>query len=402
MANGEDKILNLLGKYFPNAHPHFLMGRGDDCALIQIPLATAMQNSFSASHLKKNKDACLSHPSLLAVTSDVFAENAHFRTSYFSPAQIGHKALAVNISDLAGNGAKPSAFSLNLTLTDEQDFAWLEEFFASMAKLANTFSVGLSGGDLAKVPTPPSSKNVLAHEKGGLNIAITAWGDYSHGGLPLQRHHYISNAKSAEGDNQTQSQSQQAKEGDILFVVGQIGLARTGLYLLEESKSSADVQEIFEKYPMAYEAHLSPMPLVNEGLFLSSFALEHPIFLMDISDGLMRDIPRLLSRQGLLDDGSQKLGAKITLEEQHIPEEVQKYCQERNISCIDFAFRGGEDYGLLGICSQEAFEKLQDMWALHSLQNANFAKLWKLGTVDLNTYSLNHQDVEEGGFDHFS
>ena len=153
MASGEDTILNLLGKYFPNSHPSFIMGRGDDCALITVPFANACTGLASETS-----------PHLLAVSSDIFTENVHFRTRYFSPAQIGHKALAVNISDLAGNGASPSAFSLSLSLTDEQDFAWLEEFFASMSKLSKRFNMGLSGGDLAKSPSPkikfnPNQKN---------------------------------------------------------------------------------------------------------------------------------------------------------------------------------------------------------------------------------------------------
>lgn len=183
--SGEDGILDLIAKYFPNRHPHMLSGRGDDCALMAVPQAAALGNS-----------------ALFAVTSDIFAENAHFRTSYFTASDIGHKALAVNISDLASNGAKPCAFSFNLTLTERQDHAWLEECFQSMADLANRYDMVLCGGDLTKVPLTRTKEKTQEGldplTLGGLNIGITAWGTYEHGGVPLMRHRAYAKNLAAE------------------------------------------------------------------------------------------------------------------------------------------------------------------------------------------------------------
>ncbi len=440
MANGEDAILDLLGKYFPNAHPSFIMGRGDDCALITVPLVSSvvanpsldkdseskdLRDSDSENKSSERKDSgnkASEKTALLAVTSDIFTENAHFRSRYFSPAQIGHKALAVNISDLAGNGARPSAFSLNLTLTDDQDFAWLEEFFASMAKLSQRFGMGLSGGDLAKSPRPKrwqpvplnrsvngvsethglsphlertssdvsgntSEENSLnLDEENGLNIGITAWGDYGHGGLPLLRH-----------KSYTPKKSSAIEDGYVLFVVGEIGLARVGLFALESSKNRDEMQEALRLYPVSCEAHLSPMPLVEEGLFLSQFAHLFPVFLMDISDGLMRDIPRLLARQGIIEENKKALGARIILLEENLNLETISYAKSLGEDAALFAYSGGEDYGLLGACSKDAWIELQKKWKGQSA----FARIWKIGDVCQENLTLNDACIKENGFDHF-
>ena len=100
MPLSEDKVLEVISRYFPQDHPSLLLGRGDDCAVIKSGLP-------------------------LAVSTDIFAEGSHFRTRYFSPADIGYKALAVNISDLGAAGAAPEGCSVGLTLTGGEDEAWL-------------------------------------------------------------------------------------------------------------------------------------------------------------------------------------------------------------------------------------------------------------------------------------
>ena len=96
----EDDILALLAEHFPVLHPDLLVGRGDDCAVLRPG-------------------------GPLAVTCDVFVEDVHFRRRYFSAADIGHKALAVNLSDVASAGARPTGFMLGLTLTGREDETWL-------------------------------------------------------------------------------------------------------------------------------------------------------------------------------------------------------------------------------------------------------------------------------------
>lgn len=386
---GEDGILDLINTYFPNRHRHMPVGRGDDCALIAVPSAPAVQNS-----------------PLFAVTSDIFAENAHFRTVYFTAEDIGHKALAVNISDLASNGAVPCAFSFNLTLTENQDFAWLDACFKSMAELANRYGMVLCGGDLTKVPlakTTDGRDNLDRRTVGGLNLGITAWGTYEHGGVPLMRHRSYAprtvlpsaeSAGRADGSEISANPKPCMQAGDILFYIGDIGLARTGLFVLE---ACMDREEGLKRFPNAAAAHLRPMPKVAEGLLLSKFAVEYPLFVMDISDGLMRDIPRLLGREGIVLGDERKFGADLFLKEEQIHGDVLRYCTEAGLDPVHFAYKGGEDYGLLGVCAGEAFEKLEEF-----CRENGIAQMHRLGTVtEQDAVTLNGKSMEEAGFDHF-
>ena len=169
----EDGILACLARHFPQTHASLLLGRGDDCAV-----------------LKAGRPLC--------VSSDLFLEDIHFRRSYFSPEDTGHKALAVNVSDLAACGARPLGFTLCLGLPDWVDMAWLEAFFSGMAALAGQQRMALAGGDLSRCQQ--------------LHISVTVWGETAEPGGFLAR-----------GGSMP---------GDSLFVVGRVGLARVGLHAL--------------------------------------------------------------------------------------------------------------------------------------------------------------------------
>lgn len=373
---GEDGILDLIDRYFPNAHPCMPAGRGDDCALIAVPPAGALGSS-----------------PVFAVTSDIFAENAHFRTAYFTAADIGHKALAVNISDLAANGAEPCAFAFNLTLTEKQDFAWLEECCQSMAALAREYGLVLCGGDLTKVPLP-KAKNGGSLDPltcGGLNLGITAWGTYGHGGVPLMRH------RSYAGQNRQAAACMAA--GDVLFYVGEIGLARAGLFLLEENLADPEAgrKAVLAAYPQAAAAHLRPLPKVREGLLLSEFAKEHALFVMDISDGLMRDVPRILAREGLVQADEPSFGAELVLTEDAVHPEVRAYCRKKGLDPVHFAYKGGEDYGLLGVCAGGAFARFAAFCREKDIALRRLGTVTPCGTA----VTLNGKTMEEAGFDHF-
>ena len=205
----EDSILNLLGKYFPLSHPSLILGRGDDCALLKG-----------------------GNP--LSVSTDLFLEDVHFRRSYFTAEEIGHKALACNISDLAACGTRPKVFTLCLGLPSGIDAVWLEEFFSGMGSLAAKYGMGLAGGDIS------------ASDK--LSIAVTVFGE------PVGEGGFLSRGGSVPGDT--------------IFVVGSVGLARIGLLEMEARGRAA-----MERYPKACLAHLKPEPMVDAGLMLARAGL---------------------------------------------------------------------------------------------------------------------------------
>ncbi len=336
----EECILSCIDGYFPNEGGSLLLGRGDDCAL-------------------------LSTSGVLCVSTDIFSEGVHFRPSYFSFEDIGYKALAVNLSDLAAQGARPKAFTLALSVPSYMGVGDIEGLFRGMSLLAKEQGICLAGGDIARAEA--------------LHLSVTVMGESV---LPLKRG--------------------QAQVGDYIFCVGSLGLARAGLLAFEREGRSAK-----ELFPLACGAHLRPFPRVKEGLRLSALALELAqgagadvelagfgklpsevygrIGLMDLSDGLLRDLPRLLGDKGL--------GAELSLG--RAAEDVLRYIEryEPETKAHEFMALGGEDYGLLGTCSPKAAVYVMSALAETSL----------LGRVTADgKISCNGELLGARGFDHFA
>src|SRR3954465_4801421 len=159
---------DLIARYFTRPVRRSPLGVGDDCALLQP--AAGMQ---------------------LAVSTDLLVEGRHF-LSTVDPRALGHKALAVNLSDLAACGAQPLAFTLSLALP-QADEGWLEKFSRGLFALADEHGCELVGGDTTRGP---------------LNICITVFGEVSQGEALLRSG---------------------ASAGDDIYVSGHLGDARLAL-----------------------------------------------------------------------------------------------------------------------------------------------------------------------------
>jgi thiamine-monophosphate kinase len=309
----EEGFLQFIDRFFPRESSHLLVGRGDDCAVIAC-----------------REDLCL--------TSDLFLEDVHFRRSYFSAADIGYKALAVNISDIAAMGAKPHGFTLNLMIPEGLTESFWSDFFHGMSRLATEHGLVLAGGDL--------SRSSL------LGIDVAMWGQ--------SRGRYL--------------QRQRCQPGDLLFLIGEIGLARAGLSVLE---GGADP----EAFPQAVSAHLRPS--LHCGPAEALGRNDRVKGLMDVSDGLARDLPRFLGVGR---------GASLSFEPGTVHEEVSRFCRERGFSSQEFAFLGGEDYALLGAAPKEAWKEV--------LAAAPGARRIGMVTEEPGIL-LSGRPVSEQGFDHF-
>ncbi len=328
----EDHILEILSRHFPDSHSSLILGRGDDCAVI-----------------KPQGQLC--------VSTDLFIEDVHFRQSYFTPGEIGHKALAVNISDIAAMGVRPTGFSLGLAIPENTSMQWLDAFFFGMGQLARTHNVALSGGDISRADK--------------VHICITNWGEVG--------------ANKALGDNGSPYLVRGgAMPGDVIFIVGQVGLARVGLEELE--KNGRDSQDI---WPFSCAAHLRPEPQVDAGLILARSSINvRPPVLMDLSDGLARDLPRLLGREK-----NSMLGAQIVFPDVLLHQEVIEHARKHKRNAVHEAWLGGEDYALLGACMPKLLPILQ----------AALPQMRSIGIVtDSGHIELNGDRVDFMGFDHFN
>jgi len=315
--SSEDQFLAAVSARFPNVHPHMLLGRGDDCAVLKCP-------------------------EVVALTTDLFVEDVHFRRSYFSPGDVGYKALAVNLSDLAGMGATPLGFSLGLAGPPDTPAAYWEEVLDGMAGLANPMDLPLVGGDLNACAT--------------MVLAVTLWGAPGPSGHLFQRGC--------------------CRDSDVLFVVGDIGLAAVGLEVLEERG-----REAVGDWPESVAAHLRPGVKVAEGLALAGRRGVRG--LMDISDGLVRDLPRFLPPG---------LGANLAIDPDTLHPEVLRRARETGRDPVRLAVAGGEDYALLGACPRPFF---LDVYT-------HVPGVWAIGEATAGQgLTLDGRELSQGGFDHF-
>jgi thiamine-monophosphate kinase len=258
-------------------------------------------------------DAALLRPparQLLAVTSDLLVSGVHFLPDV-EPHSLGHKALAVNLSDLAAMGAEPAWFLLNLVMP-EVDARWLERFCGGMFDLARAYNMQLVGGDTSRGP---------------LAIGIEA-------------HGFVPEAAALRRSG--------AKTGDRIYITGTLGDAAVVLLhrLGKQRLSEDDFAAVTERLDR-------PTPRVREGLSLRGLA--HSA--IDISDGLLADLGHILELS--------RVGARIFLDK--IP--VSPVCRA-HIKKFGWeaALAMGDDYELcftVPLHNIGALEKLQFACGLH-------------------------------------
>ena len=219
---------DLIARFFKRPTPRAALGIGDDCALLAPRFGTQ-----------------------LAISSDMLVAGRHFFPDV-DPASLGHKALAVNLSDLAACGATPLAFTLALSLP-QADEAWLAPFARGLLALADEHGCELVGGDTTQGP---------------LNICITVFGE-----VP------VANGRSAA------LLRSGAQPGDDLYVSGTLGDARLALEVLR-----GNITLSAELFTAAQARMDRPTPRVALGCALRGIATAA----IDLSDGLLGDVGHLL------------------------------------------------------------------------------------------------------------
>src|SRR5512140_431538 len=259
---------DLIARYFKRPARQAVLGVGDDCALLQPRPQTQM-----------------------AISSDMLVSGRHFFADV-DPRTLGHKALAVNLSDLAACGARPLAFTLALALP-RADAAWLEPFSRGLLALADAHGCELVGGDTTRGP---------------LNICITVFGEVPRGQALLRSG---------------------AQAGDDIYVSGTLGDARLALEVFRGTLSVP--AEVFD----AARARLEqPTPRLALGQALRGIASSA----IDVSDGLLGDLGHILEQSAV--------GARIATDSAAglIGAAAGSLPVDRR---IEFALAGGDDYELL-------------------------------------------------------
>lgn len=317
MALGE---FELIRRFFERPPKRALLGIGDDCALLAAPARHAA----------------------LAVTTDMLVCDRHFLADA-PPASIGHKALAVNLSDLAAMGAAPVGFTLALAMP-QVDEAWLAEFSAGLLALSSATGCELLGGDTTRGP---------------LTISITAIGE-----VPPR----------------AALRRDAAQAGDDVWVSGSLGAAALA------------VREALAGRPLP-EAHPArrrmerPQARLSLGLALRSLA--HAA--IDVSDGLTSDLGHVCERS--------RLGADIDWTA--VPADASLAAlpeQERQ----ELALSGGDDYELLFTAKPSRRDAIQALQDRLGLAVTRIGQMSDQRGVRINDASAQALALRRGGFDHFA
>lgn len=283
MSLGE---FDIIGRYFArhDSRRDVLLGVGDDAAVMDVAAGRK-----------------------LVVAMDTVVEGVHFPAAT-AAADVGYRALAVNLSDLAAMGAQPSWMTLSLSLPHAAE-AWLEGFAAGLFELAGSHDVALIGGDTVKGPLV-------------VTVQIAGW---------------------VEADRWLTRSG--ARSGDLLFVSGVPGEAAAGLAVIQKGlPKNAAADHLRRRF-------LRPEPRVPLGRSLRPIAGAA----MDISDGLLTDLRKLCVASGC--------GARVDVDAlPKSPAMRQLFAAD---ACEDYALAGGDDYEILFTVPAE---RVKDFQALASSQ----------------------------------
>jgi thiamine-monophosphate kinase len=304
----EAHIIEAFKKHFP-----ITGGIGDDAAILP-----------------------LSETESYVITKDILIEDVHFRTTYFDAKHLAHKALEVNLSDIAAMGAQPKYILLGFSIPPAYE-KYISSFNEHFTQACKDRKVQLIGGD-------------TTHSPAKLFISVTAIGIAQNSQLKFR---------------------DKARKNNIICVAGNLGHAHLGLVACE--KNLCDVKDF-------KPAFLSPQAKLAEGLWLAGQS--SVTAMMDISDGLFIDLQKLCR--------ASQLSAKIEVSNLINTPEFYSTCSWLELSSIEVQLTGGEDYGLLVTVEAGNYETIAENF------RAEFGYLLKPVGIMLDEPRVQVHLVEQG------
>ena len=313
------------------------LGIGDDCALLQPRPGTQ-----------------------IAISCDMLVEGRHF-LSTVNPAALGHKALAVNLSDLAACGAQPLAFTLALALP-HADEAWLAPFSRGLLALADAHGCELIGGDTTRGP---------------VNICITVFGE-----VPV-----------VDGKSQALLRSG-AKAGDDVYASGTLGDARLAL---EVFRGTVEVPaDVLAQARLRME---QPTPRVALGLALRGVATAA----IDVSDGLLGDLGHILKASGVGARIELKKATDLIAGQAHFAGSRGQFgSQISENTCLAYVLAGGDDYELAFTAPQPMRDAVQRAAAQAAVRVTRIGQIEAAPGLRLVDAQGTRVSNTFGSFDHFA
>lgn len=260
-----------------------VVGPGDDTAVVRIP-----------------------GDRLALFACDMMVEGIHFRQEWTTPEQIGWKAMAQNLSDIAAMGGEPGFAVASVAASGGTEESVVEGIARGLNEAARRYGSTVVGGDLVGSPGPLV-----------VDVAVLGWVEAA---LVLRR----------EG----------ARPGDVVLVTGTLGASAAGLAACQRGLREGEDEAVAR----ARRAHHEPVPRVPEGRAIA--ATRRATAMMDVSDGLSEDLPRLCAESGV--------GARVFADRIPIDAACRAVAARLGLDALGLATSGGEDYELLLTCPESA------------------------------------------------
>jgi len=285
---GEFGLIARLRARWPQMPAEVVVGPGDDTAAINVAPGR-----------------------LLLFTVDAMVEDVHFRRRWMPPRDLGWKAMAQNISDIAAMGGHPTHALVCLSLPDELDVEFVDALYDGLDVAAAEYGASVVGGD-------------IVGSTGGVTVSVSLLGEVEQGMLMRRSG---------------------ASPGDVLMVTGEVGDAAAGLRLLEAGQPPAAGEQ------KAVDRHLRPAPRMDEARILARSG--HVTAAIDVSDGLAGDAAHIAEESNI--------GVRLYAERVPVGAACRSVAERLRLDPLDLALRGGEDYELLVAVRPEAAERLAEL-----------------------------------------
>ncbi|MEW6366334.1 MAG: thiamine-phosphate kinase [Acidobacteriota bacterium] len=235
---------------------------------------------------------------LRLVTTDLLIERVHFLRGAIAPRQLGWKALAASISDIAAMAGRPLDAYVSAAIPADVSVEFFDELYDGLKTVARRFDVNLLGGD-----TTGSKQDLM------INVALI--GEVEEDRVLYRRG---------------------AGAGDRVFVSGGLGDSRAGLDAILNARTTESIDA-----ETLVRCHQEPEPHVRQGRIIGETRLAHAM--IDVSDGLAVDIGHICEESGV--------GCVVEAERVPMSVELRRYCERHGLSPLELALAGGEDYVLL-------------------------------------------------------
>jgi thiamine-monophosphate kinase len=327
---GEFGLIEEIKKWVSFKDRNVILGIGDDAAAIEIG------------------------ESILLLTTDILAEDVHFKLKWTSPFNIGYKSLAINISDIAAMGGIPLYCVVCLGIDKSFELNFVKEIYKGLKKIANEFKIKIIGGDSI------NSKKIF------INISLIG---------AVEKENLITRNK--------------ASAGDLILVTGKLGDSSSGLYLLNKKKISKIISKEGE---ILIKKHHLPFPRLKEARILANSKIVNSM--IDLSDGLSGDLKKICK--------ASKVGAKIYRERIPISSECKKISKFYKKDPLEFALYGGEDYELLFTIPHKNMNILQELATENNLEISIIGEITENEDIKIIDSKGKEKLILDKSYNHFS